>query len=133
MNIQLSADEGGQIGPLSAYVSRMRDWLENDRYQAAVARLGDDVLGYVLWRDDPDYGDIDVRQFFVSRQQRGAGLGQALFEREVCQLWPGRRLRLDVYDSNPRSRAFWEKAGFAPYSRLMAKRMSPGMRRRPAS
>jgi GNAT superfamily N-acetyltransferase len=120
MNAQLSVDEGGQpIGPLPVYVARMRGWLEAGRYQAAIARRDEEALAYVLWRDDHDYGDIFIRQYFVSREHRGAGLGQALFERAVSQLWPGRPLRLDVYDSNPRGRAFWEKTGFAPYSRLM--------------
>src|SRR5262249_40561459 len=67
----------------------------------AAARRGDDVLAYVLWRDDPDYGDIFVRQFFVSRGHRGAGLGRLLFERAAGQFWLGRPLRLDVYDSSP--------------------------------
>src|SRR5262249_31131738 len=61
------------IGPPSAYIERMRGWLEQGRYEAAAARRGDDVLAYVLWRDDPDYGDIFVRQFFVSRGHQGAG------------------------------------------------------------
>ena len=120
MNAQLSVDEGGEpIGPLPVYVARMRDWLETGRYQAAIAHRGDEALGYLLWRDDQDYGDIFIRQYFVAREHRGAGLGRALFERAVSQFWAGRPLRLDVYDSNPRGRAFWEKTGFAPYSRLM--------------
>jgi GNAT superfamily N-acetyltransferase len=120
MNAQLSDDEGGQpVGPLSVYVARMHEWLETGRYQAAIARRGTEALGYVLWRDDHDYDDIFIRQYFISREHRGAGLGQALFERAVSQFWPGRPLRLDVYDSNPRGRAFWEKNGFTSYSRLM--------------
>jgi len=120
LNAQLAADEGAQlIGPRSAYIERMRGWLEQGPYEAAAARRGDDVLAYVLWRDDPDYGDIFVRQFFVSRGHRGGGLGRLLFERAAGQFWPGRPLRLDVYDSNPGAGAFWEKLGFAPYSRLM--------------
>lgn len=120
MNAQLSEDEGGQpIGPLPVIVARMRGWLETGRYQAAVARRGDEALAYVLWRADQDYGDIFIRQYFVSRENRGAGLGQALFERAVSQFWAGRPLRLDVYDTNPRGRAFWEKNGFVSYSRLM--------------
>ena len=94
----------------------MGGWLEHGRYQVAAARRGDDVLAYVLWRDDPDYGDILVRQFFVSRGHRGGGLGRLLFERAASQFWQGRPLRLDVYDSNPQAGAFWEKLGFAPYS-----------------
>jgi GNAT superfamily N-acetyltransferase len=120
MNAQLSEDEGGQpIGALPVYVTRMRGWLETGRYQAAVARQGDEALAYVLWRDDQDYGDIFIRQYFVSRENRGADLGQVLFERAVSQFWVGRPLRLEVYDTNPRGRAFWEKNGFVSYSRLM--------------
>src|SRR5262245_36983411 len=120
LNAQLAEDEGAdRIGPPSAYIERMRGWLEQSRYEAAVARRGDDVLAYVLWRDDPDYGDIFVRQFFVSRGHRGAGVGRLLFERAAGQFWPGRPLRLDVYDGNPEAGACWEKLGFAPYSRLL--------------
>lgn len=120
MNAQLAEDEGAApIGPESAYIERMRNWLLNRRYEAAIAREGSDIVGYVLWRDDLDYGDVFVRQFFVARTSRGAGLGRELFERAVQQFWPGKALRLDVYDSNPRGAAFWRKVGFTPYSRLM--------------
>jgi len=38
MNAQLSRDEGAApVGTLSDYLARMRAWLEEDRYQAAVA------------------------------------------------------------------------------------------------
>jgi GNAT superfamily N-acetyltransferase len=120
LNAQLSEDEGAEpIGLPSAYVARMRAWLERGRYQAAAARQGEEVLAYVLWHDDADYGDVFVRQYFVSRERRGAGHGRQLFEQAISQFWPGRPLRLDVYDSNPRGRAFWERIGFTPYSRLM--------------
>ena len=120
LNAQLAEDEGAPtIGPPAAYIKRMRGWLEQGSYQAAAARRGGEVVAYVLWRDDLDYGDIFIRQFFVARGHRGAGLGRRLFERAVRQFWQGRPLRLDVYDSNPRGCAFWEKIGFAPYSRLM--------------
>jgi GNAT superfamily N-acetyltransferase len=105
LNAQLAEDEGAHlIGPPSAYIERMRGWLDQGRYKAAAARRGDDVLAYVLWRDDPDYSDVFVRQFFVSRGHRGAGLGRLLFERAAGQFWRGRPLRLDVYDSNPGGR-----------------------------
>jgi len=61
LNAQLAEDEGAQpIGPPSAYITRMRGWLEQGRYQAATARRGGEVLAYVLWRDDLDYGDIFI-------------------------------------------------------------------------
>jgi GNAT superfamily N-acetyltransferase len=127
LNAQLAEDEGTPaIGPPSAYTERMRGWLEHGRYQAAIARRGNDVMAYVLWRDDPDYGDIFIRQYFVSRQHRGTGLGHKLLEHATHQFWHGKPLRLDVYDTNPQGRKFWEKAGFTPYSRLMRRRpLSP--------
>lgn len=119
-NAQLSVDEGGPaVGDLTVYVDRMRRWLADSRYEAALAEGAQGAVAYLLWREDPDYGDVFVRQFFVARDLRGAGLGGHLFEQAVAQFWPGRPLRLDVYDSNPRGLAFWRRMGFEPYSRLL--------------
>lgn len=119
-NAQLSVDEGAEpVGPPELYVQRMRGWLEQNRYEAALAYAGESVVAYVVWRDDPDYDSLFVRQFFVARPFRGKGLGRALFLRAVDEFWPDRQLRLDVYDTNPRGAAFWTSVGFVPYSRLM--------------
>jgi GNAT superfamily N-acetyltransferase len=123
LNAQLSEDEGAPVGTATAYGERMRAWLTEGRYDAALAEVAGEPVAYVLWRRDPDYGDVYVRQFFVARAHRGQGLGRRLFEQAVGEFWSGELLRLDVYDSNPRGRAFWESLGFAPYSRLM--RRSP--------
>ncbi len=126
MNEQLSRDEGAApVGPLSAYVERMATWLEQGRYEAAIAESGEEPVAYVVWRDDPDYADVFVRQFFVVPDQRGQGPGRRLFEQAVEELWPGSTLRLDVYDSNPRGGAFWESLGFVPFSRLMRREPTP--------
>jgi GNAT superfamily N-acetyltransferase len=119
MNAQLSEDEGAAVGMASAYLDRMRTWLADGRYEAALAESAGAPIAYVVWRRDPDYGDIYVRQFFVDRGHRRRGLGRRLFEQAVHEFWEGELLRLDVYDSNPKGRAFWESLGFAPYSRLM--------------
>jgi GNAT superfamily N-acetyltransferase len=120
LNLQLAEDEGAVLlGGADVYAGRMRGWLEQGRYDAALARADGQPVAYLLWRDDPDYGDVFVRQFFVARERRGGGIGRALFEQAVEGLWPGRPLRLDVYDSNPGGCAFWERLGFTPYSRLM--------------
>jgi GNAT superfamily N-acetyltransferase len=120
MNAQLTRDEGAAtLGPLSTYVERMRAWLEEGRYEAAIVESGGEPTAYVVWRRDPDYGDVFVRQFFVRPAHRGQGLGRVLFEQAVRKFWPTDRLRLDVYDSNPGGGAFWERLGFVPYSRLM--------------
>jgi GNAT superfamily N-acetyltransferase len=133
-NAQLAEDEGApSLGPTSFYVERMRTWLSQGRYQAALAWAQDEPVAYALWRDDPDYADIFVRQFFVAREHRGRGMGQRLFEQAVRQFWDGRPLRLDVYDSNPRGAAFWARLGFAPYSRLMRRMPAePGVNANPA-
>ena len=120
LNAELSRDEGAApVGSLVDYEQRLRTWLEEGRYHAAVARAGSETVAYVVWREDPDYADVFVRQFFVVRERRGQGLGRAMFEEAVAEFWPGRPLRLDVYDSNPGGARFWERLGFAPYSRLM--------------
>jgi GNAT superfamily N-acetyltransferase len=124
MNARLSEDEGSSVGSPTAYVDRMRGWLEEGRYEAAIAESGAELIAYVVWRHDPDYGDVYVRQFFVARDHRGRGLGRVLFERAVAEFWPGHTLRLDVYDSNPRGGAFWESMGFVAYSRLMRREPS---------
>jgi GNAT superfamily N-acetyltransferase len=126
MNLALSTDEGGMpVGQLSVYVERMERWLRLGQYNAALATIDEVPVAYVLWRDDPDYGDIFVRQFFVRREYRGTGLGRRLFADAVGQFWQSNPLRLDVYDSNPRGRAFWEAVGFEPYSRLMRRAPQP--------
>jgi GNAT superfamily N-acetyltransferase len=126
LNAHLSEDEGASVGTPAAYLDRMRTWLEEGRYDAAVVESDGEPIAYVVWRHDPDYGDVYVRQFFVARAHRGQGLGTRLFESAVHELWPGRPLRLDVYDSNPRGGAFWERMGFEPYSRLMRRAASGG-------
>lgn len=125
-NAQLAEDEGAEsIGPPAAYADRIHGWLSDERYTAAIALRSGSPMGYALWREDPDYGDVFVRQFFVAREHRGAGLGRALFEDAARTFWAGKSLRLDVYDSNPGGAAFWEKVGFRPYSRLMKRSSSP--------
>ena len=124
MNARLSEDEGAPVGTPKAYVERMRGWLEDGRYEAAIAEAGAEPIAYVVWRHDLDYADVFVRQFFVSRDHRGRGLGRVLFERAVQEFWPEHTLRLDVYDSNPRGGAFWERMGFVAYSRLMRREPS---------
>lgn len=103
----------------------MRSWLEQGRYQAALAASDGETVAYVVWREDPDYDDVFVRQFFVVREHGGHGLGHQLFEEAAAEYWPGRLLRLDVNDSNPGGGRFWERLGFAPYSRAHAARAGP--------
>ena len=102
----------------------MRTWLDEGRCDAALAQRDEQPVAYVVWREDPDYADVFVRQFFVVREHRSQGLGRRLFQTAVEEFWPGLLLRLDVYDSNPRSGAFWESLGFVPFSRLMRREPS---------
>jgi GNAT superfamily N-acetyltransferase len=127
LNAVLSRDEGADpVGSLDDYVQRMRTWLEEGRYEAALAESDAGVIAYVVWRNDPDYADVFVRQFFVVPDHRGRGLGRRLFEQAAHEYWEGQPLRLDVYDSNPRGGVFWERLGFVPYSRLMRRSTTSG-------
>ena len=116
------------VGSLDDYVERMRSWLEQGRYQAALAASDGETVAYVVWREDPDYDDVFVRQFFVVREHGGHGLGHQLFEEAAAEFWPGRLLRLDVNDSNPGGGRFWESLGFAPFSRLMRREPTENIR-----
>jgi GNAT superfamily N-acetyltransferase len=127
LNARLSRDEGAPIGSPAEYLVRMRSWLTDDSYQAAMAETeAGEPVAHVVWRSAPDDGGgVFVRQFSVVPSRRGRGLGARLFERAVQDLWPGEPLRLDVLDTNPRGRAFWERMGFASYSRVMHRAAEP--------
>lgn len=121
LNRQLVEDEGSR-NPMSLaeLESRMRRWLE-EGWSALLISCGERLAGYCLYqigRDayQPDLPLVYVRHYCIARDVRGQGLGRGAFER-ITKVWfpPGARLTLDVLESNPSGRAFWEALGFVPY------------------
>jgi GNAT superfamily N-acetyltransferase len=67
-----------------------------------------------------------VAELYLVPQARGAGAGRALLA--ACEDWARGRgiglLTIGVLSGNARARAVYERAGFAPYSQTLRKRIS---------
>jgi len=122
MNRMLLEDEGAE-NPMSVaqLEERLGGWLESGAYHAAVMHHNEEVVGYILYREEQDAYDVSrkniyVRQFFIKRTYRRRGIGRAAFEQVVAtQFPPGTTIVLEVLASNLQGRAFWERLGFQPY------------------
>ncbi|MBL0728704.1 GNAT family N-acetyltransferase [Piscinibacter sp. HJYY11] len=123
LNHQLIRDEGHR-NPMSVdeLVERMRRWLADDGYEALLGFDGDELVAYVLWRDEPDC--VYLRQIFVHRDQRRQGVARHLML-SVFERWPGKRLVVDVLAGNARALAFWRRMGYRDYA-VMLERLPPG-------
>ncbi|ACM31183.1 conserved hypothetical protein (plasmid) [Rhizobium rhizogenes K84] len=68
-----------------------------------------------------------LRQFFIARKSRGAGLGRAAIELLLAERFKEPMVvRLEVLDSNPRGFGFWTAVGFQGYSRNLERTSGPG-------
>ena len=131
MNRMLIDDEGS-ANPMSvdALEQRMYKWLETGAYEAVLIYRNDEIVGYVLYREERDEYDIDqiniyVRQFFVKRAYRRRGIGKAAFELVVrSQFPPNATIILEVLSTNLQGRAFWEHIGFEPYFTVYRRQMT---------
>jgi ribosomal protein S18 acetylase RimI-like enzyme len=117
LNEQLIVDEGAATSERGAeLVARMRGFLEGG-YSAAFVERDGEVVAYALWR--PDGEGVHVRQFFVVREHRRAGVGRRAFALLTEVLWPDVPLALDVLVTNERGVGFWRSLGFADHTLAM--------------
>lgn len=122
MNRMLMEDEGAD-NPLSvdALEARMRHWLITGEYQAVLITHKDNIVGYVLFKQEQDDFNADnlnifIRQYFVRRAYRRRGIGRSAFELVAENFFPDNAtIILDVLNRNLQGRAFWEQLGFEPY------------------
>jgi ribosomal protein S18 acetylase RimI-like enzyme len=122
MNRMLIEDEGSD-NPMSvdALAERITHWLDTDAYRVVIIERGEDIIGYVLYRQETDEYDIEninifVRQYFVKRAYRRRGIGRTAFEQVVQSYFPPQAtIVLEVLSSNVQGRSFWERLGFEPY------------------
>ncbi|MET0334625.1 MAG: GNAT family N-acetyltransferase [Rhizobacter sp.] len=123
LNHQLIRDEGHR-NPMSvdALGERMRSWLCDDGYEALLGFDGDELVAYVLWRDEPDC--VYLRQIFVHRDHRRQGTARHLML-SVFERWPDKRLTVDVLAGNARALAFWRRMGYRDYA-VALERLPPG-------
>ena len=102
----------------------MAGWLSED-WRAAVIEQNRLPVGYMLYqfRSDeyrPSETVVYVRQFFIEREHRIQGIGRRAFG-IVCETYfpKASSVVLDVLETSPRARRFWEILGFRPYCTTM--------------
>ena len=111
-NKQLIEDEGSR-NPMNLQQLNdgMTGFLKSD-WRAVILSVDGEEAGYILYkegRDDyfPDQPTVYVRQFFIRRDRRSKGLGEASFNIITEKHFPkGSDLSLEVLESNPRGRRF---------------------------
>lgn len=114
-NLQLIRDEQHR-NPMTVdqLAERMRNWLKTDEYRAVVFSA-DEPVGHAVFKCDP--GLIHLRQFFVRRDRRRAGIGRAAVALLREQIWPRDvRLTVDVLCHNQPGVAFWRSVGYRDYN-----------------
>jgi len=114
LNYQLIQDEGHR-NPMTVpeLVTRMRGWLETE-YRAYIFEDDCATVAYALYREDKDL--LYLRQFFVQRDKRRAGVGQQCMKILFSEVWPkDKRITVDVLCQNEVGVAFWRAMGFTDY------------------
>ena len=90
----------------------------NAEYRAALFESRGDVVGYALYRAEPEH--LYLRQFFVRPEWRRQGIGRIAVSWLKQQAWRNHsRIRLDVLTKNPAAMAFWRAVGFSDYCTTM--------------
>jgi GNAT superfamily N-acetyltransferase len=113
MNYQLIRDEGHRNQmTVERLTERMAQWL-NGEYQATLFHLQGRLIGYALYRRDPEY--FYLRQFFVDPKHRRKGIGKSALGWLRKNEWAGERVRVEVLIDNKRGIAFWRSVGFQDY------------------
>lgn len=113
-NLQLIADEGHR-NPMSfdELKTRMTKWLSQE-YDAIIFSDTKDVA-YALFKENAE--EIYLRQFFVVRERRRAGIGREAMGILINEIWPrNKRLIVDVLSKNVRGLKFWRSIGYKDYS-----------------
>jgi ribosomal protein S18 acetylase RimI-like enzyme len=114
LNHALIRDEGHR-NPMTVpeLVERMAGWLAG-AYQAVAFEDDGEIVGYALFRDEPEH--VYLRQFYVSGECRRRGVGREAIAWLREHAWGlDRRVRLDVLVGNAAGLAFWRAVGFQEY------------------
>jgi GNAT superfamily N-acetyltransferase len=115
LNHLLIRDEGHR-NPMTPpeLAARMRDWLAGD-YVAVLFELKRQVVAHALFAVRPE--EIYLRQMFVCRDHRRAGIGRAAIAILRRDVWPRhKRVVVEVLSHNLAATAFWRAVGFCDYA-----------------
>ncbi len=123
MNRMLRQDElSPRTKDLVWLTERMQDWITKQVYTVVVMERGEEMIGYVTFRTEPDLvhpneQHLFLRQFFIKPVYRRRGIGQAMFNRVEKEFFPqGVNITLEVLNGNIQGRSFWEALGFEAFS-----------------
>lgn len=118
LNQQLIRDEQHRNAmSLVELEHRMTGFLSTD-YEATLFESGADVVGYALYRTEPDH--LYLRQFFIRPEFRRRGIGRAAVRWLTQHAWRHHsRIRLDVLTTNSAAQAFWRSVDFRDYCLTM--------------
>lgn len=93
--------------------TRMEGWLSGG-YEAVIFSEPD-AAAYALFKREDSL--INLRQLFVRRDRRRAGIGRSAFALLRDRVWPQSvRLTVDVLSGNQRAIAFWRSVGYRDFS-----------------
>jgi GNAT superfamily N-acetyltransferase len=118
MNARLIQDEGHRNSmTLPLLAERMTEWLEGE-YQAYLFEFESIVIGYALYRVEPEF--VYLRQIFVHPEFRRRGVAKRALEWLREHAWGTQpRVRIDVLEGNGASIEFWRSVGFTDYCLTM--------------
>jgi len=114
LNAELIRDEGHRnTMSVSELANRMRGWL-NAEYRAVLFEESQELVGYALYRLEPEH--VYLRQFLVQSAFRRRGVGREAIAWLRRNAWGAdARVRVDVLVGNVAGQAFWRNVGFHDY------------------
>jgi len=114
MNQQLIQDEGHRNKmTLAELEQRMSGFLQKE-YDAVIAGLGRNDIGYALYRQDSEW--LYLRQIFLKEEIRRKGFGRRFIKWLQNNSWKKcNRIRTDVLVDNIAGIDFWKAVGFKEY------------------
>ncbi|MFD2328183.1 GNAT family N-acetyltransferase [Cohnella sp. GCM10020058] len=129
MNFQLIQDEGSQ-NPMNLFQlrERMLGWLRDgwniDLFFKEEKRIGYAVYKLQVAPFDDIETEVYIRQFFINRDERSQGYGRdAINLLKKDRFGGATTMIIDVLETNPAGRRFWEKVGFKAYYTNMRKQL----------
>lgn len=129
MNRELIEDEGHRNPmTLDQLEQRAAGFMDDGSWRIDLFERAGGVVGYATWKLEDDNTEpsgkrVYLRQFYVTRESRGGGIGRQALDALMSGAFPNdTRVLLEVMESNPGGQQFWSRMGFAPYSYWLERR-----------
>lgn len=105
-------DDLGQHVEAVLSPERWRGYLAADT--VLVARIGNEMVGYVQFGPTPDDDTAEIRRLYVDASWQGRGLGSRLLQAAIAasEKQGARTIEIDVWHDNAGARRLYERFGF---------------------